>query len=601
MYYQIKYKSPGRVPEPALLQELTHAALASAAAALIAVGLAGCSASRSAAPAARAATPPSASTRLISINDRPALELDPASLRLAGLSTVTAGVQDLRETLQLTGQIAATDSNTVQVTSRLPGKIVQALVSVGSRVQKGQLIASVDSVDLTQAEAAYQTALSHERLTYDQLEQQRKLAGYGALSEQPIEDAKRAYAAAQAAAASDVAQIGLDRTTLANTRQLVNMGEITRKPVEDAQNAFAQAQSARIQAEVTERNDKTTLDRAQTLFDAGIFSKQQLEDAQTAYSNAVAAVTQSSTQEKLANEELSRQRSIFQKNLNGSSSLQGAQSKLQQDEHTYQNDLTTQSVTRTELARAEAVHRSGIPVSQALQQAEDAYDEARIALQGAAGTLKLYGVTPGQGIAQLQNGHVIIPVAAPLSGIVVARNMVVGQMADTSTPLVKIENLNQVYVDAQVFEKDLASVAVGDPIQAHASAFPDRVFTGRVAYVGDEVDPDTRTITVRTEVANPDWALRPGMFASVLIGSGAGVRGVAIPSSAVLQEGNSQVVYVQVSPRVFVKRVVKLGDAVGGSVPVLSGVAPGDRVVVNGNVLLETEQSKLASEKGSAA
>ena len=177
------------------------------------------------------------SAQLVSVGGGEALKLDPASLKLARVTTETVSDEAVHQTIQPTGQVNATDSNTVQVTARLPGRILEVLTSTGSMVQRGQLIAEVDSVDLTQAEASYQTALAHERLTYEQLQQQRRLAGYGALSEQPVEDARRAYAAAQAAVASDVAQIKLDRLTLANTHQLVDMGEITRKPVEDAQNA----------------------------------------------------------------------------------------------------------------------------------------------------------------------------------------------------------------------------------------------------------------------------------------------------------------------------------------------------------------------------
>jgi cobalt-zinc-cadmium efflux system membrane fusion protein len=544
---------------------------------------------------------PEVETHLISFHGQSGLEIGAESAGVAGVTTAPAEVQDLHATVQPTGQVAATDSDAVQVTSRLPGKVVDALVSVGMLVRQGQLIARVDSVDLTQAEATYQTALAHARLTYNQLQQQRKLARYGALSEQPIEDARKAYAAAQAAVAGDQAQLALDRTTLANTRQLIQMGEITRKPVEDAQNAYAQAHAARVQSQVTLQSTKANFDRAKILFNGGIYSKQQLEDAETAYNNAVASVEQNTTQEKLASEELDRQKNIYKQNLNGAASLQQAQSKLQQDQHTYQNDLTAQRLAHTQLIRAETVHRSGIPINQALQQAQDAYDEARVAVSGAEETLRLYGVRPGEGAAQLQNGHVIIPVVSPISGIVVARNMVVGQLTDTSTPLARVVNLRRVYVDAQVYETEIGEIAVGNPIRLRVAAYPYRLFTGRVQYVGNEVNPDTRTLTVRTVIPNPGGLLRPGMFATMLIGSGAGRHSLAIPADAVLQQGAHQVVYVQVTPRQFVKRTVRVGAAVNGRVPVRSGVSPGERVVVSGNVLLQREQEKLESEKRAAA
>jgi cobalt-zinc-cadmium efflux system membrane fusion protein len=547
------------------------------------------------------AAKPEIETRLISLDGQAGLEVGAESAGLAGVTTAPAQVRDLHATVQPTGQVAATDSDAVQVTARLPGKVVDALVTVGMLVRQGQLIARVDSVDLTQAEATYQTALAHARLSYNQLQQQRKLARFGVLSEQPIEDAKRAYAAAQAAVAGDLAELALDRTTLANTQQLIQMGEITRKPVEDAQNAYAQAHAARVQSQVTQQSTKANLDRAKILFNGGIYSRQQLEDAETAFNNALASVEQNTTQEQLASEELARQKNIYKQNLNGAASLQQAQSKLQQDQHTYGNDLTAERLAHTQLVRAETVHKSGIPINQALQQAQDAYDEAKVAVSGAEDTLRLYGVRPGEGAVQLQNGHVIIPVVSPISGIVVARNMVVGQMTDTSTPLARVVNLRRVYVDAQVYETDIAGIAVGNPIRLRVAAYPDRLFTGRVQFVGDEVNPDTRTLTVRTIIPNPGGLLRPGMFATILIGSGTGHHTLAIPADAVLQSGANQIVYVQATPRQFVRRKVKVGPAVNGQAPVRSGLSPGELVVVSGNVLLQREQDKLESEKRAAA
>ncbi len=535
--------------------------------------------------------------KLIQLAGNTGVEMEPDGIRLAGVTTFIAGVQNISKNLQPTGEVAATDAGTVQITSRLPGRVVQAFVSSGSQVRKGQLIATVDSVDLTQAEATYQTSKAHAALTFNQLIQQRKLAKYGTLSEPQVEDARRTHAAAQAAVQSDQEQIKIDRIALDNTTKLVAMGEITRKPVEDAQNAHAQARGALTQSKVTLNSTKTNLDRAKILYEGGIFSKQQLEDAETAFKNAAAAVEQNTTQEKLSSDELSRQQRIYEQNLNGASALQQAQSKLQQDQHTYQNDLTAVELARKQLERAQTVRKSGIPINQALQQAQDAYDEAIVTLKGAENTLRLYGIAPGQGISQMANGHAIIPVVSPIDGIVTARSMVAGQLVDTTTALAKVVNLDKVYVDAQIFEKDLVAVSVGDPIQLHVAAFPNKSFTGLVMYVGKEVNADTRTIVVRTIVQNPGWLLRPGMFTTVVIGGKSGTRAVAIPADAVLQHGNQQIVYVEVAPHQFMQRIVNVGPASSGRVPVYSGIASGDKVVVTGNLLLEAEQRKLESEK----
>jgi len=560
---------------------------------LAALGAAGCSGKTDAADAKTEPMPP----KLVKFGNANGVAMDPESVKLAGISVITAGEDRLTATTQPTGEIAPTDSGTVQITSRLPGKISEARVNVGDRVHKGEVIATVDSVDLATAEAAYQSAVSHAELARHQLEQQKKLAGYGSLSEQPVEDARKAADAADAAVGSDEATIKVDKLALASTRQLVEMGETTRKPLEDAQNAYAVAQAAASQSATTLHSTESNYHRAETLFKGGVFSRQQLEDAETALNSARASDGQAKTAERLARQELSRQETIYNKNLNGASALQAAQSKVQQDEQTYRSDLTAQRLTHTQYARAKTVHKSGIPVSQALQSAQDTYDEARIAVQSAGNTLKLYGVQPGEALHGLQSGHVVIPLVAPIDGLVAARSMVVGQNTDTSTALARIVNLDEVFVDAQVYEKDLAGVAAGDSVQVHVSAFPDKSFTGRVRYVAREVNPDTRTVLVRTVLKNPGWTLQPGMFASVVIGSRAAQHAIAIPADAVMEEGGKQVVYVQVGAGQFAKREVRVGEPVGKKVPVLRGLVSGDQVVVSGNVLIEKAQEQLESGK----
>ncbi len=554
------------------------------------LALAGCGSHTGTAPATKAPPGP----KLVSIGDAKGIELDPASIKLAGITTARVGANTLGATMQPSGEIEPTDTGAIQVTPRLPGKIVEARVSVGDRVHKGEVIAEVDSVDLATAEATYETAVAHAGLARHQLEQQKKLAGYGSLSEQPVEDARKASVAADAAVASDEAQIRVDRLALSQTKQLVDMGEITRKPLEDAQNAYAQARAAASQAASTLHSAKASYDRAVLLFNGGIYSRQQLEDAETAFNSATASDAQAKTDEHLSREELTRQESIYSKNLNGASSLQGAQSKVQQDEHTYQNDLVAQELAHRQYQRAQTVRKSGIPISQALQSAQDAYDEAQISEQGAANALEMYGVRPGQAIQGLRNGRIVVPIVSPIDGIVAARSMVVGQNVDTSTTLARLVNLDTVYVDAQVFEKDIEGVRVGDRVVVHVAAVPDRAFVGRVQYVAHEVSPDTRTILVRTVLRNPGWLLRPGMFATVVIGSQA-IHANSIPSDAVMEEGDKQVVYVRVAPGQFVKRTIKAGQPVGGEVPVRSGLQAGDEVVVSGNVLIEKAEDQLES------
>lgn len=521
--------------------------------------------------------------------------MDAVSIKLAGITTLKIGVDDLRTSLSPTGEVAATDSGVVQVTSRLPGKIVEARVAVGDRVHKGDVVAIIDSVDLATAQAAYLTDLAHEQLTKHQLEQEKKLASYGSLSEQPEEDARKASVAADAAVASDEAQIKVDRLALVSARQLIEMGEITRKPVEDAQNAFSQAQSAASQAASSVHATKSSYDRAVILFNGGVYSRQQLEDAENAYNSARASDLQAKTAEKLARQELTRQEAIFNRNLNGAAALQGAQSKVTQDEHTYQTDLVGQELAHRQYERAQRVRKSGISISQALQAAQDSYDEAEIAVESAATALRLYGVDPSS--KSVLNGRALVSVVSPVDGLVAARTMVVGQNVDTTVMLARIVNLDKVFIEAQIYEKDVAGVAIGDSVQVHVSAMPGKMYLAKVQYVAREVSQDTRTILVRSILENPGWTLRPGMFASIAIGGAAASHVLNVPTEALLQEGDHQVVYVLVAPGQFVKRVVRTQPPIGAKAPVVEGLQAGDEVVSAGSVFILKAQEQLESGK----
>ena len=167
----------------------------SAFALALAVVLVGCG-SHPDAPTAKAET---SAPKLVAVGKEKAIAMDEQSIKLAGITVAKASADDLATSTQPTGEISPTDSGTIQVTSRLPGKITEARVSTGDIVKKGQVIAMVDSVDLANAVAAYHTAVSHTNLAKNQLEQQKKLAGFGALSEQAVEDARKASVAADAA------------------------------------------------------------------------------------------------------------------------------------------------------------------------------------------------------------------------------------------------------------------------------------------------------------------------------------------------------------------------------------------------------------------
>jgi membrane fusion protein, heavy metal efflux system len=179
---------------------------------------------------------------------------------------------------------------------------------------------------------------------------------------------------------------------------------------------------------------------------------------------------------------------------------------------------------------------------------------------------------------------------SPIDGIVVERNATVGASVGTDANLFKIIDLSRVWIDADVFERDLPRVRPGQDVKLTVTAFPQSTFSGKVILINSVVDPETRTVKVRTEVANPDGRLKPDMFANVQIVTDMNRSAISIPQSAVLNDDGKTIVFVA-EGNGYKKRQVQAGIQNNDRVEIVDGLNAGDKVVVKGNYLL-LEQSK---------
>ena len=194
-------------------------------------------------------------------------------------------------------------------------------------------------------------------------------------------------------------------------------------------------------------------------------------------------------------------------------------------------------------------------------------------------------------IASKQNlASSVFTLTSPISGIVVERNGTIGATVGTDANLFKIINLSSVWIDANVFEKDLERVRLGQAVKIKVPSFPESTFYGRVILITSVVDPDTRTVKVRTEVPNRDGRLKPDMFANVEIITASHQTAISIPLAAVLDDGGKSVVFVA-DGNEYKKKEVTLGLKSDDRVEITDGLKEGDNVVVKGNYLL-MEQSK---------
>ena len=184
----------------------------------------------------------------------------------------------------------------------------------------------------------------------------------------------------------------------------------------------------------------------------------------------------------------------------------------------------------------------------------------------------------------------VFSLTSPISGIVIERNGTIGATVGSDANVFKIIDISSVWIDANVFEKDLERVRRGQEVKVSVPAFPGVNFSGRVILISSVVDPETRTVKVRTEVPNPDGRLKPDMFANVQIITDLHRTAISIPQSAVLDDGGKSVVFVAEGSG-YAKRGVNLGIQGDGRVEIIEGLQAGDKVVVKGNYLL-LQQSK---------
>jgi Cu(I)/Ag(I) efflux system membrane fusion protein len=191
---------------------------------------------------------------------------------------------------------------------------------------------------------------------------------------------------------------------------------------------------------------------------------------------------------------------------------------------------------------------------------------------------------------------------APVTGVVMEKKAISGQMVRAGEELYRLADLTSIWVIADVAEQDIGQVRVGAPVRITFRAFLDQPFEGRVSFVLHELDARTRTGKVRIEVKNPEHRIKHEMYADVEIDAGAGEpKRLTVPVSAVIDSGSRQVVIVERGEGLFEPRPVKLGLRSDGFVEIREGLKSGEKVVVTGNFLIDAESNLRAALKGFTA
>jgi cobalt-zinc-cadmium efflux system membrane fusion protein len=249
--------------------------------------------------------------------------------------------------------------------------------------------------------------------------------------------------------------------------------------------------------------------------------------------------------------------------------------------------------------RQQRLFKENITSKKDLASAEADYKIAMANLEAAEKNLHTLGFTEEdvQNIATKHEINPIICLCSPITGRVVKRQGVVGAMVDQSNDLLTIMDLSSLWIDADIYEKDIALINIGKKVEVAVTSYPREIFMGEVAYISDIVNEETRTVTVRTVVNNKDRKLKVGMFANIRIYTAAEKKALVIPVDAVLDEMGEKIVFIKEGDA-FRRKVVEVGNTLDNFTEVIAGLKEGDQVVIKGHFQL---QSELIKKSGSGA
>lgn len=237
----------------------------------------------------------------------------------------------------------------------------------------------------------------------------------------------------------------------------------------------------------------------------------------------------------------------------------------------------------SDLSGLGAIAKKNAELSQV--EAQSAGESVRVqesVVAGLASRLRRFGVER----ANVANPSTVI--RAPFAGVVIKAQTAPGDVFDADRELFSIADLSHVWVQAEVYERDLGRVQVGQPASITVDTYPGEKFHGQVTYLGDILDPQTRTARVRCEVANPAIRLKLDMFAAIELPTHFSRRALVVPASAIQEINGTDVVFIRKSPTQFETRAVKTGKTLEDLTEIQSGLREGEEIVKTGSFHLKS-------------
>jgi membrane fusion protein, heavy metal efflux system len=484
-----------------------------------------------------------------------AIEVDATTVKRLGLKVEAVKAQQLDVGLKTTGQIELMPNQKAEVTAPVKGKIVTLLVQPGAKVRQGQPVATMTSAELSDLRVSSQEKRAEAAASLQQAQVDLKLAQenyqrYSQIAQAEITQAQTQLAAAQAQYQRD--------------RSLVSGGSIVKvaKTNYQRQVQISQSEIEQVKIEVDVAQERYNQDKQ--LVANGALSRRTMLESQAQLAAAKSKLAKANSRPEVLQAETEVRKAEVDLPVR---QLQESAGKLAEAQA-----AVTKALTRKEVIAAEAQFKRA--------QASVAAAQTKLGLSARSYQTRL------QQLGTIADSRGLVTITAPIDGTISDREASVGQsFQDSGAKLMSIVNDLQVLATANIYEKDLGQIRLGEKVNVRVASLPDRLFTGTINRIGTVVG-EGRVVPVQAQLDNAAKLLKPGMFAELEVVTDRTSKPViVIPTTAIVEANGKKIVYVQ-SGDTFQSVEVNLGQITGDVAEVKTGLFAGDRVVTQRGMLL---------------
>jgi len=249
--------------------------------------------------------------------------------------------------------------------------------------------------------------------------------------------------------------------------------------------------------------------------------------------------------------------------------------------------------------RQKRLFERGVGAQKDFLAAESGYKVAEASLNAAEKKLHVLGFNETQvkEIAETHQVNPVISLYAPINGKITINNATLGAMIDQGTEILTIMDPTILCIDAEIYEKDISKIREDQKVEVAVPAYPGESFNAEICFISDILNEETRTITVRSEVQNEKYKLKPGMFADIKIFLNHKEEALVLPKEAILDDGDDHVVFIKKEGKYYAQ-LVELGASEDSHVEIIRGLMAGDEVVTKGNFQLKSKLYDEILKKG---